>query len=166
MLSRPERDPAGAFLRESIAQRRLGENAACPCGEARSRALSKKYQICAECLRKKKGHKEMDKHHPASEANDSCTVEIPVNDHRAFLSVAQHEWPKETLENPDKSPLRRAAACIRGFIDMLYYMLEKFLFWTAEMFEVLDDFLIETLGSKWWVDTPLARFTKEAQIRG
>jgi len=83
---------------------------------------------------------------------------VPVNDHRAELSVAQDDWPKKTRENPDRSPLIAAAGCIRGFMDYILYLVDRFLRWTAEAFEELDTFLIKQLGPKWWLDTPLNRF--------
>ena len=71
---------------------------------------------------------------------------MPVNDHRAELSVAQHDWPKQTLQNPDGSPLLRGAACVRGFIDQFFYLIKKLLLWIPEMLEALDAFLAEKLG--------------------
>jgi hypothetical protein len=32
---------------------------------------------------------------------------IAVNDHRAILCVAQYDWPKDTLENPNADPNRQ-----------------------------------------------------------
>ena len=157
-----ERDPIRATKRRAIAQRRIGEGATCEkCSENRPLALVRtgKSVLCAECIRKKKGHKTMDKHHPAGKTNHPATVEIPVNDHRAVLSQAQHDWPKETLENPDRSPLLRAAACIRGFINMVHYMIDKFLAWIPEMLETLNQYLIDAFQSiMWWLGTPLEKF--------
>lgn len=162
MLKRvPQRDPIRAYQRKATAQRRVGENAQCACGEKRPEALirNNNLTICAACTRKREGKTTMDKHHVAGKSNHPATIEVPVNDHRARLSVAQHDWPKESLENPDRSPLLRAAACIRGFIDTLIYLVETFLHWIAAMLETLDIFLVEKFGQKWWIDTPLARFT-------
>ncbi|MGB9242164.1 MAG: hypothetical protein WCC03_02345, partial [Candidatus Acidiferrales bacterium] len=78
------------------------------------------------------------------------TIAIPVNDHRAELSTAQHDWPKETLENPDRSPLLSGAAHIRGLVDTVVYLREQFLLWVAEMLELLDTFLKQKLGQGWW----------------
>jgi hypothetical protein len=52
----------------------------------------------------------MDAHHVAGKANSPITVPVPVNDHRACLSVAQADWPKSTLMNAHGSPLLAAAA--------------------------------------------------------
>jgi hypothetical protein len=54
--------------------------------------------------------------------NNPITVPIPVNDHAAVLTEAQYEWPMETWENPDGSPLRAGAASIRGFCDTAEYL--------------------------------------------
>ncbi|MGH9682859.1 MAG: hypothetical protein ACRD4S_04520 [Candidatus Acidiferrales bacterium] len=83
---------------------------------------------------------------------------MPVNDHRAALSVAQYDWPEETLENSDGSPLLAAAAHIRGFIDMLYYMIDKFLAWIPDLLEYLNSLLTKSRGRKWWRSTKLDRF--------
>src|SRR5437016_11325948 len=103
---RPQRDPEAAYVRKAIAQRRVGINARCECGEARPEALirKKKRIICHECKRKEKGMKTKDNHHFAGKANSPITVSVPVNDHSAELNVAQYDWPQETLENPDGSP--------------------------------------------------------------
>ncbi len=100
----------------------------------------------------------MDNHHPFGKANSPFTIPVPVNDHRAELNVAQQDWSKETLENPDGSPLLAGAARIRGFVDTVIHLIEKGLLWVAEILEALDGFLVEKLGPKWWAGTPLARF--------
>src|SRR5207245_2592217 len=100
----------------------------------------------------------MDGHHVFAEANSPTTIPTPVNDHRAVLNVAQYDWPKKTLENPDGSPLLAAAGCIRGFIDYILYLIKKGLLWVADMMEQLDAYLMEKFGSKWWIGTPLEQF--------
>jgi len=113
--------------------------------------------ICAECWRKQREQSTLDDHHFAGASNSPMTIPIPVNDHRADLSVAQYDWPKQTLENPDRSPFLAAAACIRGFLDTVLY-LQKGLRWIAEMLEKADAFLVEKFGRKWWTGTPLQQF--------
>ena len=100
----------------------------------------------------------MDDHHVAGQANSPVTIPIPVNDHRARLNVDQYEWPKETLENPSANPLRAAAARIRGFDDVLYYLIETLLLETPEMLEELDSFLVVKLGPEWWKGTSLEKY--------
>ena len=162
----PQRDPISAHQRKSAAIRRVGENAQCTyCPEKRPLALirNSKPLICAACQRKDQGKTTMDDHHVAMQANNPATLPTPVNDHRAELSAAQDDWPKKTRENPDGSPLIAAAGCIRGFMDYLFYLVEKFLYWTAEMLEELDAYLIEQLGPQWWLEIPLKRFAPKGE---
>jgi len=156
----PQRDPIGAYQRKTTAGRRVGGNKRCSCGESRPEALVRASEptMCTECVRRKKGKSTQDNHHPAGKANNPTTTPIPANDHRAELTPAQYDWPKRTLENSDGSPLLAAAACIRGFVDTIFYLIDKLLLWIPEMLEVLDRFLAEKLGPKWWCGTPLEQF--------
>jgi len=155
----PQRDPITAYTREATAARIVGQRQ-CACGESRPWALipNSDPTICAECQRKREGKSTEDNHHPAGEANDPATIPTPVNDHRADLSVRQYDWPKETLENREGSPLLARAACIRGYCDTNAYLFEKQLLPHAEFLEVLDDFLTEEFGPAWWNNTELQRF--------
>jgi hypothetical protein len=162
----PQRDPISAYQRKSTATRRIGQSAQCTyCGETRPEALitNSKPLICAACQRKDQGKTTMDDHHVAMQANNPATLPVPVNDHRAELSIAQDDWPKRTRENPDSSPLIAAAGCIRGFMDYLFYLVEKFLHWTAGMLEELDSYLIERLGQQWWLKSPLNQFAPKGE---
>jgi hypothetical protein len=154
------RNPSKALLRTVVAARRAGLDAACSCGENRPEALIAgiKPPICAECHRIKAGHTTRDDHHPFGRANSPITISIPVNDHRARLSVDQMDWPKSTLRNPQGSPLLSAAACIRGFIDVVLYLIEEGLLWIADMLEQLDQSQVKKLGPKWWLKTELEHF--------
>jgi hypothetical protein len=100
----------------------------------------------------------MDDHHPFSRANSSITIPVPVNDHRARLSIDQMDWPRSTLMNAHGSPLLAASACVRGFIDTVFYLIEESLLWIPDMLELLDDFQVKKLGPRWWVKTELKRF--------
>lgn len=153
-------DPIKAAKRRSTASRRVGIGAHCACGEDRPLALilGTKPIICAECKRRAEGHSIFDRHHPAGKSNNSATIPIPVNDHRAELSEMQYEWPEATLRNPDGSPLRSAAACVRGIIDTIRYLLDRLLAWIPRFLEALDDFLVEKLGSQWWANSELAEW--------
>lgn len=92
----------------------------------------------------------MDRHHPAGKNNNPATVQIPANDHRAELTRMQMDWPKETRENLDQSPLLRCAANVRGYMDMQRYSEERFLQTTANDLEEFNAEMTEFLGSKWW----------------
>jgi len=159
----PKSDPIAAHQRQVTAARRVGPDKQCACGEARPEALITHSDptLCAACKRKSEGKTTMDNHHVAGKANSPITIPVPVNDHRAELSVAQCDWPKKTRENPDGSPLLAAAASIRGFMDTIVYLVESGLRWAAEMLEQLNAMLTERIGPKWWLDTPLERFAPE-----
>ena len=161
MSKLPSNDPIRMFQRRNTAARSKGVNAKCQkCGEPRPEALiaGSKPMICAECQRKERGQSLTDNHHPFGKNNNPVTIPVPANDHRAELSVGQYEWPKNTRENPHGSPFLAAAGCIRGFIDTALYFIEKGLQWIAVLLEKADAFLVERLGPKWWVDTPLEQF--------
>jgi hypothetical protein len=156
----PTPDPSGDHRRKVVAARRVGVNARCSCGEVRPEALiaGSKPTICAECERASNRRTTVDEHHFAGRANNPATVRIPVNDHRAILSVAQAEWPKSTLSNAEGSPLLAGAACLRGCIDTIVYLIEKGLLWLADMLEKLDELQVKKLGPKWWVNTEIEQF--------
>lgn len=159
----PIRDPIAAHQRKTVAARRVGQNAQCACGESRPEALIPDSHplICASCDRKKRGKATLDRHHVAGKSNSPDTIPVPVNDHRARLTADQYDWPSETLENPAGSPLLVAAASLRGYSDTSAYLVDKFLLGNPEMLEALDVFLIEKLGSKWWIGTPMERYARK-----
>jgi hypothetical protein len=158
--SQSESDPIRKFQRKAVTARRAGNNTRCGCGEVPLEALvtGSKLTCCAECRRKMKGHTIMDNHHVAGRRNSNVTVSIPVNDHRAVLSVAQYDWPRTTLENPEGCPLLMAAGRVRGFIDTILYLIDKLLRRIADLLEALSALLVERLGPQWWLNTPIAQF--------
>jgi hypothetical protein len=145
-------DSAGNLTRKIIATRRTGIGNKCVCGENRPPALNAGSHPtkCEECRRRSKGRTIYDYHHIAGSSNHLLVVPIPVNDHRAVLNAAQYEWPKATRENPDASPLLAIAACIRGFIDALKYLMDELLVGNAERLETLDAFFVAHLGPRYW----------------
>lgn len=159
----PIRDPIAAYQRRAVARRRVGEDAQCACGESRPEALlsGNNPAICAACDREKRGKTMLDQHHVAGKSNSPATILIPVNDHRARLSADQHDWPRETLENPNGSPLLAAAASLRGYSDTSTYLVERFVLNNPEMLETLDAFLIEKLGPEWWIGTSMERYVRQ-----
>jgi hypothetical protein len=164
----PTRDPSGSHRRKVVAARRVGVHARCSCGERRPDALisGSTPPVCAACKRTASGRTTMDEHHFAGKANNPATIPIPVNDHRARLSVAQAEWPKSTLTNPEGSPLLAAAACVRGFIDTVLYLIERGLLWIANLLEKLDDFQVKKLGPQWWANTGIEQFAPKRKADG
>jgi hypothetical protein len=164
LKKRPQGDPSAAYLRKAIAERWTGDRK-CACGEDRPEALIRKSDPaeCHKCQRKRTGKTTFDNHHPAGEANNPTTTPIPVNDHCADLNVAQRAWPKQTLDNPEGSPLLARAACIRGYMDTNDYLIDKLVQPDPEFYELLDAFLTVKFGTKWWVNTPLEKFAPERQ---
>ena len=106
--------------------------------------------ICYECSSIDSGRSPIEDHHPAGKKNDHFTVPVPGNDHR-ILSEFQRIWPETTLRNPRKSPLRRASAMLRGFLDILRLMIDRILGWIPEFMESLDEALTDIHGDQWWI---------------
>jgi hypothetical protein len=164
-----QRDPIKTYKRKATAARRVGQDARCTyCGEARPEALNLKSKpiTCEECHRKRRGKTTMDQHHIAGRANSPITTSIPANDHRAELSVAQQEWPKEVRENPDGCPLLRAAAHILGFVDTVIHYMREFLLWIADLLIALSAHLAQAWGRKWWLKSDLKRFARHGVSDG
>jgi hypothetical protein len=122
------------------------------CGESDPSALTGVAPeiICYECQAKASNRSPIERHHPAGRNNDPFTVPIPGNDHR-ILSDLQNDWPPETLRNPTGSPLRKAAATMRGFLDTLRLLIERLFGWIPDFLETLDAKLTEYFGASWWV---------------
>jgi hypothetical protein len=74
------------------------------------------------------------------------------------LSALQYEWPEKTWANPDGSPVRAGAACVRGHCETADYLLCSLLIPKAEMLETLDEYLEKRLGPRWWRGTELERY--------
>lgn len=150
-----------AIAREGRKRDRLGQYAACEdCGEADPRALHQDRQAakdangtdtvrCVECRLLAHDGVPIERHHLAGRANDPVTVPIPANEH-AVLSDLQLAWPRETLRNPDGSPLLKAAASLRGWLDVLRLNLDRTVGWIPEFLEWLDAALSVLAGPRWW----------------
>jgi hypothetical protein len=96
------------------------------------------------------GRTGVEDHHLKGQHNDPADkVAIPVNDHRV-LSARQRLWPVETLRNPDGSPLLVAAAALRGWLDVLWLIIERTVGWIPALLEQLDVWLRERVGPRWW----------------
>jgi hypothetical protein len=96
----------------------------------------------------------LEAHHASAKANDPMTVQTPGNDHRVLSELQNASWPRETLRNPDGSPLLRAAAAIRGWLDLLYVVMTRTVSWVPAFLEGLDAWLRERIGSMWWDGFP------------
>jgi hypothetical protein len=76
------------------------------------------------------------------------------------------DWPKATLINAQGSPLLAGAACVRGLIDNILYLVEQGLLWIAEMLETLDELLLKELGPRWWRETDIEQFAPKKKTHG
>jgi hypothetical protein len=163
----PHLDPGGAYRRGVVAARRVAFGQ-CACGESRPEALigGTNPVQCEACKRTRRGAKPVDQHHFAGRSNDPFTIAVPINDHRAFLTPAQRCWPRLTLRNHLGSPLLAAAARIRGFVDVVHYLIENKLLWIAEMLESLDVLLAKKLGPRWWVSSEIEQFAPKGKVNG
>jgi hypothetical protein len=129
---------------------RLGKRAKCKkCAETDPLALSGPKE-CYECGRIAAGKSPFEAHHFAGRNNDRFTVNIPGNDHR-ILNDYQVDWPRQTLRNPDGSPVLKAAGAIRAWLDVLKLIIKRILGWLPEFLERLNEYLCRKLGSNWWL---------------
>jgi hypothetical protein len=106
--------------------------------------------LCYEHDALRKGRSWLEGHHLAGQANDPITAEMPGNDHRAISERQNELWSRETLRNPDGSPLLMSSAAIRGWLDVLWVVLERTITWIPGFLERLDEWLCEEIGPRWW----------------
>jgi hypothetical protein len=103
---------------------------------------------CSEHDAIRNGRPWLEAHHPPGQHNDPRTVLLPANYH-SVLSELQYRWPRETLRNPDGSPLLRAAALTRGLLDV-FYLVMLMVSEVPALLEQLDGFLRARVGERWW----------------
>lgn len=141
-----------AILRRETQRQRLGDHASCAkCGATNQICLTKKGEtvVCYECHKADAGKATVERHHVAGRHNLPDTVPIPANDHRV-LSDMQYEWPTETLRNPDESPLLKASATIRGWLDILLLIIHRSMGWIPDFLEEVDAWLREYVNQRYW----------------
>ncbi len=145
-----ERDPIGAWLRSSRAQRRVGRSAACACGESRPFALisGRSPPICFRCERLAHGREPYELNHVFGKANSPLTIRYPVNDHRAVFNVKQLDWTPETLENVSGDPLLEGMARFHGLDDNVVHMLADCIEFLPKM-ERVRELLVTVYGQNW-----------------
>ncbi|MCE5322817.1 hypothetical protein LLG46_05805 [bacterium] len=122
------------------------------CSETHPAALTGKNPdiLCIEHQCMEQERSPVQKHHPSGHHNDPAfTVSIPANDH-ATLTDLQRDWPINTLRNPHGSPLRKAAAAVRGFLDVLRLIIDRIFGWVPDYLESLDNKLTIRIGPEWW----------------
>ncbi len=147
-----EHNPIRKDARKIRRQRRVGNGAACSvCSERDPNALIPRADrvVCYECLAMEGGRTPTEPHHLGGSQNSPFAVTVPGNDHRV-LSDYQQDWPQETLRNPDGSPLLKAAALIRGWLDILRLIIERAIGWIPPFLERLDAWLQQQFGPCWW----------------
>lgn len=98
----------------------------------------------------KAGRSNKELHHFPNRYDPLFTVDIPGNDHRILSHHYRLHWPMKTYRNPHGSPLLKASASIRGWLDILRIILERGVGWIPEYLEDLDSWLEERLGPGWW----------------
>ena len=121
------------------------------CGENDPLALTGAHadMACHEHLADELHNSWTQDHHFSGHANSPQKGPLPANDH-AVENAMQSLWPRETLRNPEGSPLLRAAAAIRGWLDILRLMIERTVQWIPAALESLDALLSDRHGPRWW----------------
>jgi hypothetical protein len=109
--------------------------------------------LCYEHRQLADGKAWVEQDHRSGQHNHPATVGIPANDHR-ILSAMQQSWPRDTLRNPDGSPLLKAAASVRGWLDLLRVIVARTVGWVPAFLETLDQWLRDRIGDPWWNDFP------------
>jgi hypothetical protein len=138
--------------RREAKRRRLGDlDPACGCGETDPIKLTGRAPDiqCYECQAAEAGRSWLEDHHPAGKANHPVTVRIPGNEHRRIDDL-KNDWSRETLRNPSGSPLLRAAACLRGWLNVMQVLIDSTLGWIPAFLEALDRWLVNVMGPSWW----------------
>ena len=111
--------------------------------------------VCYEHLAQAEGRSWSEGDHLAGQHNDPTPViDLPGNDHRV-KSDLMADWPETTIRNPSRSPLIRAAATIRGWLDVLWVIITRGVGWIPEFLERLDAWLTRLHGDRWWTDPDL-----------
>jgi hypothetical protein len=147
----PPQHPDRSVRREQ-ALRRLGtRNPHCQCGETNPHALTGQEPnvICFNCKAVREGRAPYEDDHVAGWHNDPTTVRLSINDHRV-KSDMERDRPDKTLRNPEGSPAIACAARVRGVMDHLQLLIDRFLAPVAHFLEWLDDALTVVLGPRWW----------------
>lgn len=139
--------------RREVAYERLGtRQPKCQhCGESDPVALQGSHPdiACYQCSSRQAGKSDSEAHHLAGRHNSPFTMPLAANGHRV-LSDRQRDWPERTLRNPDGSPLLKASATLRGWLDVLWLIVERMVGHIPIFLEDLDERLRQSLGERWW----------------
>ena len=158
------RDPIGAWLRDTRAQRRVGRAAECACGEVRPFALisGRSPPICFRCERLAQGREPYEDNHVFGKRNSPLTIRYSVNHHRAVFNVKQLDWTPESLENPSGDPLLEALARFHGLDDNVVHMLADCIAFAPKLKHV-QDLLVAVYGPNWLAKLEAAARKRAAQ---
>lgn len=151
-----EQNPIRSDARMARRTREVGPGSKCAlCDERDPRALVARASrvLCYECLATEQGRPRTEKHHFPNRYNSLFIVVILGNAHR-ILNDYQMDWPTKTYRNPHGSPLLRASAAIRGWLDVLRLIIDRGVEWIPAFLEDLDAWLEERLGPEWWRQIP------------
>ncbi len=107
--------------------------------------------LCYEHRAEENGRRWLEDQHWFGQHNDPLTSPIPGNDHRV-LSAFQDLWPRNTLRNAEASPLLKAAAALRAWLDVMRFIVDRVVGWVPPFLEWLDRALVEQLSPRWWDD--------------
>jgi hypothetical protein len=88
--------------------------------------------------------------HFAGHHNDPVKAPIPRTTTASGANPRGQEWPRETLRNPDRSPLLWSAAIQRGVRDYLELILARYSAGAPEFLEMLDAWLRRRIGERWF----------------
>jgi hypothetical protein len=136
-------------VNDPVDQSTVGSYWASGCGESHPFALTG-CEPAVECYEHALG-RWTEEQHWFGQHNDPLTGPIPANDHRV-LSEFQARWPQDTLRNRDGSPLLRAAAALRSWLDVMRLLVDRVVGRIPPFLEHLDGWLRERLGPRWWDD--------------
>jgi hypothetical protein len=151
-----EQNPIRNDARRARRRRQVGEEAKCAqCGEQDPRVLVVRpgLVLCYECLAEADGKPRSEDHHFPNKCNSVFIAAVPGNDHRV-LTDSQLDWPMKTFHNPHSSPLLKAAAAIRGWLDTLRVIIDRGIGWIPDFLEDVDAWLVENHGPEWWKQVP------------
>ena len=124
----------------------------CACGETHPLAMTGAFpnERCDECQLKAHGKSPIERQHPAGRRNDPAyEIPMPANPHRVW-DAWKRTWPQRTLRNPEGSPLLRAAAGVRAFLDFAHGLLDRLMAWIPSELEATDAALTKAHGPRWW----------------
>ncbi len=151
-MDKPDRDELLEERRQDARRRLDTASPRCrECGATEVLALTGVFPdiLCYECQAEAQGCSTREKHHLLGRALDAnATVDVPGNDHRV-LSTLQDAWPTATRQARTGSPLRKAAALLRGWLDILRQVLDR-VDGVVELVEALDRWLEYVRGPRWW----------------